>query len=80
MEKQTQKDYLNSAKGRYSGLVGQSVTWDRFAELCGIAPRALKTYRMPETSGDYRPMPPLAKQSVDRLLKDAEKGARKRNQ
>lgn len=59
----TQKDYLNTAKKKLS------MTWDELAETSGIHPRALKTYRMPDTSKNYRTMPALAKEAIERLLK-----------
>jgi len=58
----TQKEYLNSVKAKLG------VTWDELADRTNINPRALKTYRMPETSKDYRKIPTLAKDAIDRLL------------
>lgn len=72
----TQQDYLKAAKAELG------VEWDALAELAGIKPRALKTYRMPPDSGDYRNMPDLAKAAIERVLeahrkrqKRAKKGA-----
>lgn len=79
MAAQTQQQYLNEAKATLVELTSGEVTWDVFAELCGIKPRAFKTYRMPEDSNDYRAMPDLARQAVDRLLSDKRKRAGKRN-
>lgn len=59
----TQKEFLNNAKAKLG------VTWDELAKQSGIKPRALKTYRMPEDSKDYRTMPDLAKSAIERLLK-----------
>jgi hypothetical protein len=70
MTKQTQQEYLNVAKIEYVELGGKNGTWDLFAETCGISPRAFKTYRMPEDSKDYRVMPSLARDAVERVLKD----------
>lgn len=64
MSEQTQLDFLQAAKDALN------VTWDELAEAAGIAPRALKTYRMPPTSNDYRSMPSLARDAISRLLKD----------
>lgn len=44
------------------------MTWDELATASGINPRALKTYRMPDTSKDFRPLPDLARAAVARLL------------
>lgn len=60
----TQKEYLNDAKEKLG------VTWDELALRSNIKPRALKTYRMPETSKDYRTMPHLAKDAIERLLNE----------
>ena len=62
MTEQTQKEYLKAGKGELG------VTWDRFAELVGIAPRAFKTYRMPSESKDYRAMSKLVLGVVERVL------------
>lgn len=79
MAAQTQQQYLNKAKSALVEMTGEEVTWDEFAELCGIKPRAFKTYRMPEDSKDYRAMSDLARQAVDRLLTDKRKRVGKRN-
>lgn len=67
---QTQQEFLKTAKiamrQKYPGL-----TWDEFAEMAGIEPRAFKTYRMPETSRDYRTMPRLAVRAVEDLVRKA---------
>lgn len=57
----TQKEYLNKVKARLG------VTWDELAKQSKINPRALKTYRMPENSKDYRRMPDLAKDAIERI-------------
>ena len=62
MSNTTQQEFLKSAKDALG------VTWDELAESSGINPRALKTYRMPDTSKDYRPLPALARAAVDRLM------------
>ena len=67
MSEQTQQEYLKAAKAVLA------MQWDSFAEKAGISPRAFKTYRMPPTSKDFRPLPPLAKQAIDRLLKEHER-------
>jgi len=60
----TQQEYLKVVKEKLG------VMWDELAEQSSISPRALKTYRMPETSKDYRSMPRLAKAAIDRLLQE----------
>jgi hypothetical protein len=62
MSNTTQQEYLKSAKDALG------VTWDELAKLSGINPRALKTYRMPGTSQDYRQLPALARAAIDRLV------------
>jgi hypothetical protein len=62
MPNNTQQEFLKSAKDTLG------VTWDELAESAGINPRALKTYRMPDTSKDYRPLPALARAAVDRVV------------
>jgi len=44
------------------------LTWDVFAELAGIEPRAFKSYRMPEDSKDFRTMPPHARAAIEALI------------
>lgn len=65
-----QQDFLKAAKDRLA------MTWDELAAASGINPRALKTYRMPETSKDFRPLPDLARAAVSRLLERAPKKQR----
>jgi predicted PP-loop superfamily ATPase len=67
MSDQTQLELLQSTKEVLN------VTWDELAERAGINPRALKTYRMPLTSKDYRPMPFLARSAIQRLLNESRK-------
>lgn len=66
----SQKRFLNETKralmARESGL-----TWDRLAERVGIEPRALKTYRMPENSRDYRTMPKVVRSAIEALVSGA---------
>lgn len=59
-----QQDFLKAAKDELG------LTWDDLAAKAGITARALKTYRMPDTSKDYRNMPDLARAAVSRLLED----------
>ncbi|MBG6074071.1 MULTISPECIES: hypothetical protein [unclassified Polaromonas] len=59
----TQKDYLQATKKAL-----RAKTWDALAEMAGVAPRALKTYRMPDDSGEYRGMPNPVKKVFDLLL------------
>lgn len=58
----TQQEFLKKAKAKLG------LTWDAMADQSGISRRALKTYRMPETSMDYRPLPPLARRAIEALL------------
>jgi len=67
-----QQDFLRAAKDQLG------VTWDELATASGINPRAMKTYRMPETSKDYRVLPDLAYASILRLLEDRNGGRRHR--
>ena len=62
-----QKSFLHYAKGRLTAQQGR-LTWDQFAALLGVEPRALKTYRMPPGSSDYRTMPKLLIEKIDALL------------
>jgi hypothetical protein len=62
MTEQTQQEYLKAAKATLG------VEWDTLAGLAGINPRALKTYRMPDSSKDHRSLPSLAKSAIDRVL------------
>lgn len=62
MADQTQLEFLREAKADLS------VTWDELAALADISPRALKTYRLPPTSSEYRGMPKLAKNAIVAVL------------
>lgn len=66
----TQKDYLQAAKTALGAK-----TWGDLAEMAGVAPRALKTYRMPDDSKDYRAMQGPVKKVFEMLL--AEKNKKK---
>jgi hypothetical protein len=66
-----QQDFLKAAKDQLG------MTWDELATASGINPRALKTYRMPDTSKDFRPLPDLARAAVVRLLEVATKRQKK---
>ena len=65
--KSSQKEYLLGVKRALEARVGR-LTWDDLAAHAKIEPRALKAYRMPESSADYRAMPALARQALDFLL------------
>lgn len=67
-EAQSQQEYLQEAKADLAKK-HPAITWDEFAALCGIEPRAFKTYRMPETSKNYRAMSRLVRDAVDRAVK-----------
>ncbi len=66
-----QQDYLRAAKDELE------VRWDDLAEMAGIAPRALKTYRLPDASADHRGMPNLARRSIDQLLAEHRRKAKR---
>lgn len=62
MSNSDQQSFLKAAKEQLG------LTWDELAQASGINARALKTYRMPETSKDHRPLPDLARAAIARLL------------
>ena len=66
--KQPQKVFLTAVKLKLSKLEGRDLTWDEVAGMAGIEPRALKTYRVPESSADYRAMPPVVEAAIKGLL------------
>ncbi|MCW7540395.1 hypothetical protein OOT46_21410 [Aquabacterium sp. A7-Y] len=69
---QSQQAFLHEAKATLG------LTWDELAEQAGIAPRALKNYRMPDRSQNHRGMPSLARRAVQQLLDaHAQKNRRK---
>jgi hypothetical protein len=61
-QEQPQQEFLQAAK------TALSLTWDELAEQAGIAPRALKNYRMPDDSQNHRRMPSLAHRAIQQLL------------
>lgn len=65
--KSSQKSWLVAAK-RTLSQTRPGLTWDDFARLANIDPRAFKTYRMPENSDDYRTMSPLTRAAIENLL------------
>lgn len=67
MEELTQQEYLKAVKAELG------VEWDRLAELAGIAPRALKTYRMPVESKNYRGMSQFVRDAIERVLQEHRK-------
>ncbi len=64
MSSQSQQEFLKEIKGELG------VTWDELALLSSIKPRALKTYRMPEESKDFRSLNALAKNALIRVVED----------
>jgi len=66
--KQSQKSFLTMVKQKLSKLDRRDLTWDEMAGMAGIEPRALKTYRVPEASADYRAMPPVVVAAIKGLL------------
>lgn len=71
MTEQTQLEFLQAAKAELG------VTWDELAELADIAPRALKTYRLPPASAEYRGMPKLAHNAIVGVLEKNRKKHKK---
>jgi len=61
----TQHSLLKSAKDALG------LDWDTLAVTAGIAPRALKSYRLPSSSRGYREMPVLARAAIEELLSQA---------
>jgi len=69
---QTQQEFLQAAKDELRQAYPR-LTWDEFADRVGIERRAFKTYRMPESSSDYRTMDKFKRKAVEDLLKKARK-------
>lgn len=65
----SQKSWLSSVKRELSKSI-PGLTWDSFAKLVGVDPRAFKTYRMPENSADYRSMPSTTRAVIEKLIAD----------
>ncbi|MBL8345254.1 MAG: hypothetical protein JNN03_07420 [Rubrivivax sp.] len=65
-----QKAFLVAAK-RALGAGGSRLTWDQFAARLGVEPRAMKTYRMPAESSDFRTIPRLLVEKIEALVADA---------
>ena len=70
---ENQQSFLHAAKAELG------MTWDALAVAAGIAPRALKNYRMPDGSQNHRGMPKLARRAIEQLLTENKKTTRKRN-
>ena len=64
-----QKDFLAQVKKTLSSR-GKRMTWDDMARLVGVEPRAMKTYRMPVESADYRAMPRPVRNAIEALVKN----------
>lgn len=67
LPKSSQKSWLTAVKRGLSRRY-PDLTWDDFARLAEIDPRAFKTYRMPERSENYRTMPDHIHLRVEKLL------------
>ena len=67
-----QKAFLAAAKTALAP-VGKKLTWDQFAALVGVESRAMKTYRMPADSSDYRKMPKLLIEKIGALVRETSK-------
>jgi len=61
----SQQAYLRAAK-KELGL-----DWDSLAVRAGIAPRAMKNYRLPDASPGRRALPALARAAIEALLEAA---------
>ena len=68
---ESQQSFLHAAKAELG------MTWDALAVAAGIAPRALKNYRMPDGSQNHRGMPRLARRAIEQLLTENKKKTRK---
>ena len=68
---ESQQSFLHAAKAELA------MTWDALAVAAGIAPRALKNYRMPDGSQNHRGMPRLARRAIEQLLTENKKTTRK---
>lgn len=64
-----QKTFLATAKSALAPR-GKKLTWDQFAARLGVEPRAMKTYRMPADSSDYRTMPKLLVEKIEALVRE----------
>jgi hypothetical protein len=72
MRESSQRAFLQDAKRKLAAK-DKKITWDRLAVLAGVEPRALKTYRMPATSPNYREMPKLVRAAIQDLLSEVPK-------
>lgn len=61
---QTQQQFLKSIKEEIG------ITWDKLASRAGIKPRALKTYRLPESSSEHRGMSAPVKAAILNVLEE----------
>jgi hypothetical protein len=66
-QSQSQKAWLAAVK-RTLSKERPGLTWDELADMAGIDPRAFKTYRMPESSADFRRMPSLVQAAIKALV------------
>ena len=67
--KQSQQELLHAAKAALG------LDWDTLALRAGIKPRALKSYRLPDSSNGFRAMPDLARAAVEDLVRTSSKRA-----
>lgn len=72
----SQQDYLRDVKQELRAVYPK-LTWDQFADLVGIEPRAFKTYRMPESSEDYRAMDKFKRKAVEDFVAKAMRRVKK---
>jgi len=66
-----QKEFLARAK-KVLASSGKRATWDEMAVMVGVEPRAMKTYRMPPESADYRTMPRPVRNAIDGLIRGSQ--------
>lgn len=70
MTERSQQQLLQEVKDALGG------TWNDVAARAGIAPRALKSYRLPAASKGYRTMDKFVRRAVQEVL-DENKGLEK---
>lgn len=69
---QSQQEFLRAAKAELAAVY-PNLTWDKFAEMVGIKPRAFKTYRLPSSSSEVRHMEKFKRKAVEDLLEKTRK-------
>ncbi|MFN4045619.1 hypothetical protein [Limnobacter sp.] len=67
-----QKEWLESQKDKLCAMLGETLSWDQFAQECLIEPRALKSYRMKEGSTNYRFMSDAVVGLIEKTIENHE--------